>query len=283
MRERDNGWFAGLTNPFYSGIYNNFSAIFLHAESNRQRFLSLFPVPAERTHLIAHGNENLFVTSVAQTVTPAGLRQRYSLQPNEPVVLFFGTLTPSKGLPELLQAFALVRQNCQARLVVAGFPSKFINLNDLRNTATELGLSEAVIFDPRYIPFNEVGALMSLANVVVYPYRTSTQSGSLQVAYAFGRPVVATRVGGLPEVVEEGRSGFLVPPASPEALSAAILKIVNNPPLAAEMGAYARHLSETRYAWTLIAGQILTVYHNLLDQKPLRVYRAATRMKISNG
>jgi glycosyltransferase involved in cell wall biosynthesis len=166
---------------------------------------------------------------------------------------------------------------------VAGFPSKFINLNDLQHTVTELGLADAVIFDPRYIPFDEVGALMSLAQVVVYPYRTSTQSGSLQVAYAFGRPVVATRVGGLPDVVEEGRSGFLVPPASPEALSAAILKIINNPPLAAEMGAYARHLSETRYAWTPIAGQILTVYHNLLDQKPLRVYRASTRMKISNG
>lgn len=265
LRERHGGPLTNIANRLYNGVFKHFAAIFFHGESNRQRFLSLFEVPAEQTHIIPHGNENMFPTSTnglnAQT-----LRQRYGLAPNEPVVLFFGTLTPSKGLPDLFQAFATVRRHSQARLLVAGFPTKHVDMPKLQAMVTELGLSEVIIFDTRYIPIEEVGAIMDLARVVVYPYRNSTQSGALQVAYRFGRPVIATRVGGLPEAVDEGRSGFLVSPEAPPELAAAILKIVNNPQLAAEMGEYARHLSETRYAWQPIAAQILAVYHDLLDQ-----------------
>lgn len=98
---------------------------------------------------------------------------------------------------------------------------------------------------------------------MAFPYLNSTQSASLQTAYAFGRPVVATRVGGLPEVVENGRSGLLVPPRNPTALAEALLTMVQKPELAAEMGAYGRQLAETRFAWPPIARRILGVYQQL--------------------
>jgi glycosyltransferase involved in cell wall biosynthesis len=267
LRERSGGPLTALANQLYANVYGHFSAIFFHAESNRQRFLSLFQVPRERLHIIPLGNESLFLgASTERMITPAALRQRYGLGAQDPVVLFFGTITPSKGVPDLLQAFALVHeQNPHARLVIAGFPTKFIDQNDLQRLAVDLGITQAVTFDARYIPIEEVASLMALASVVVYPYRNSTQSAALQAAYTFGRPVIATTVGGLPEAVENGRSGFLVPPETPKALASAILQIINNPHLAAEMGAYARHLSETRFSWTSIANQILTVYHGLSD------------------
>jgi starch synthase len=87
------------------------------------------------------------------------------------------------------------------------------------------------------------------------------------VAYTFGRPVVATKVGGLPEVVDDGQSGLLVEQGDVEGLARAILTIVGDPALAARMGDYARHLSETRYAWTSVAGQILGVYEGLLGSR----------------
>ncbi len=108
---------------------------------------------------------------------------------------------------------------------------------------------------------------MSLATVGVYPYRSSTQSGALQVAYTFGRPVVATIMGGLPEAVEHGRSGFLVPPESPSALAQGILKLVNNRELARVMGEYARHLSESRFSWRTVSQRILQVYEGLLEKE----------------
>ena len=118
-------------------------------------------------------------------------------------------------------------------------------------------------FDLRYIPTEMVGGLMKAATAVIYPYHNSTQSGSLQVAYSFGRPVIATRVGGLPEVVDEGQSGLLVPPQDPAALAAAMRHLLDHPDQAEAMAAYAQHLSETRFAWQPIAAQILAVYDAL--------------------
>lgn len=281
QRERSKSPLVALANQLYASVYHHFSVLFFHGESNRQRFLALFDLPPGQLYTIPHGNEGMFLTLAQTGPTAAQLRQRYNLGPDETVVLFFGLLSPSKGLPDLVQAFAQVKQQCQARLLVAGYPTKYINMPELRQMAADLGLAESVIFDARYIPMEEVGPLMELATVVAYPYRNSTQSGALQLAYTFGRPVIATRVGGLPEAVEEGRSGFLVPPESPPDLAEAIIKLVSNPTLAAEMGAYARHLSQTRFSWYSIAEQILTVYQKLLNQRGKPSTLAAKRNKLS--
>ena len=149
--------------------------------------------------------------------------------------------------------------------MIAGYPTKHINIDELKAKIAGLGLSDHVVLDLRYVPLEEVGALMGPATVAVYPYRSSTQSGALQVAYTFGRPVVATATGGLPEAVEEGRSGFLVPPEAPRDLAEKIITLVSKPELAKIMGEYARHLSETRFSWRSVARQILNVYDQLMD------------------
>jgi glycosyltransferase involved in cell wall biosynthesis len=142
-------------------------------------------------------------------------------------------------------------------------------MEELNAKIAASGLTDHVLLDTRYIPLEEVGALMGLATVAVYPYRSSTQSGALQVAYTFGRPVVATTVGGLPEAVEPGRSGFLVPAESPQDLAEAIQKLVNNYELAKIMGEYARHLSETRFSWRSVARQIVKVYDELMEKESI--------------
>jgi D-inositol-3-phosphate glycosyltransferase len=182
-------------------------------------------------------------------------------------VLFFGLLAPSKGIDDLIEAFALVRQSCDAKLLIAGYPTKHINIDELKKKIAALDLTDHVFLDLRYIPLEEVGALMGLATVAVYPYRSSTQSGALQVAYTFGRPVIATAVGGLPEAVEEGRSGFLVPVESPNDLANKIMLLINHPELTKVMGTYARHLSETRFSWRSVARQIVKVYDQLLEKQ----------------
>ena len=267
LREYSGGLLVKLSNRLIVTVFRNFSAIFLLGESTRKRFLTLHNVPREWVHVVPHGNLDLFLSAVNNPEREVELRQRYSLNRKDPVVLFFGILAPSKGLPDLLRSFALVNeQYSSAKLLVVGFPSKLVSMKELKSLVTDLGVSDAVVFDPRYIPSEEIEAIMKLARVVVYPYRSSSQSGALQLAYTFSRPVIVTTVGGLPESVEDGRSGILVPPESPKELAAAILKIVSNPELAEKMGNYARHLSETRYSWTPIAGKILAVYNDLLTK-----------------
>lgn len=268
LRENHDGPLASLALRAYADIYKNFSTMFFHARENCEKFLSLFPfVQKEKTHIIPHGNSGWLLKYFPRTYNGDAIRQRNGLSPSSPVVLFFGLLSPSKGIEDLIEAFVLVRQSCDAKLLIAGYPTKHFNMDELREKIRDLNLSGHVILDARYIPLEEVGALMGLATVAVYPYRSSTQSGALQVAYTFGRPVIATAVGGLPEAVEEGRSGFLVPPQSPRQLAEKIITLVSKPELAKLMGEYARHLSETRFSWRAVARQILEVYDQLLEKE----------------
>jgi len=266
LRENHGGPLSSLILRAYSDIYKNFSAMFFHANENCGKFLSLFPfVQKEKTYVIPHGNSSWLLKYFPQTDDKGVTRRRYGLKPGQPVILFFGLLAPSKGIDDLIEAFALVRESCDAKLLIAGYPTKHINMDKLKERIEELHLTDHVILDPRYIPLEEVGVIMRLATVAVYPYRSSTQSGALQVAYTFGRPVVATDVGGLPEAVEHGRSGFLVSAYSPPKLADGILKLVTNPELTKIMGEYARHLSETRFSWRSVAKLVTQVYSHLLD------------------
>jgi glycosyltransferase involved in cell wall biosynthesis len=252
LREQGNNLLITISNKMYRWVYGSFSILFFHGESNRQRFLELFKAPAETLHLIEHGNEGLFLSVRSKTTSAAQMRERYGI---------FGNLTPSKGLPDLLKAFSIVHQKeSRARLVVVGKPSKFIDMDSLKELIRELDIAQSTILDAQYLPMEDVGSLMEMATVVVYPYLNSTQSGALQVAYTFGKPVIATNVGGLPEAVEDGKSGFIVSPSAPEELSSAIMKLIKNPGLAREIGAYAKLLSETRFSWDMIAMNIVKIY-----------------------
>lgn len=139
----------------------------------------------------------------------------------ERVALFFGFVRSYKGIEVLADAMPLVVKELPVHLVVAGEfwdgPRPF--LRRLR----KLGVESAVTTVPRFIPNEEVPDYFAASDLVVIPYHSATQSGIVQMAYGFERPVVATRVGGLPEMIRDGETGTLVPPRDPAALAAAIV------------------------------------------------------------
>jgi glycosyltransferase involved in cell wall biosynthesis len=139
-----------------------------------------------------------------------------------PRLLFFGKIRPYKGLETLIEALALLKKEFPFQAVIAG--ESYMNPRRYRSRATRLGLDDQIDWQDRYIPNEDVPALFRSADLVVLPYVEATQSGVVPVAYQFGVPVVATSVGGLSEVVLEGKTGYLVPPGDPKALSAAIAR-----------------------------------------------------------
>lgn len=264
-RRESSGLLSRYVDGLYRNIYTNYKAIFFHAQQNRDRFLALFPeIPADCTHVIHHGNEGMFL-SLAADVTSADLRTRYHLDSGETVILFFGLLAPSKGIPVLIRAMEKVTQAQGVKLLIAGYPAKNMDLAELYDLVEARGLKDTVIFDVRYIPIGEVSALMDLASMVIFPYLSSTQSGSLQVAYSFGKPVIATRVGGLAEAVEDGRNGYLIPVDDTDALADNISALLLDPDMAASMGKYNKEQSETLYSWKPVAETITTVYRSLIN------------------
>lgn len=131
-------------------------------------------------------------------------------------LLFFGLVRPYKGIDVLAKAMRLLKDE-DVFLTVAG--EWWMKDAPLRKAWSACGNVEVV---DRYIPFAEAGDYFRRADVVVLPYREVTGTGVVPLAYRYGKPVVASRIGGLSEVVDEGVSGRLVAPGDPEALAAAI-------------------------------------------------------------
>lgn len=151
-----------------------------------------------------------------------GDQARRDLDLSGEVLLFFGYVRAYKGLMTALEALPGVLARRPVTLVVAG--EFYDKKSDYVDKVTELGIQEHVRFFDEYIPNEKVAQFFAAADLVVQPYVTATQSGISQLAFGFGKPIAATRVGGIPEAVLDGKTGLLVPPNAPEALSQAILR-----------------------------------------------------------
>ena len=261
QRDTKPGLINTLTQILSQKIYNSFSAIFFLAEQTRQDFHRFSGISTEHTFTIPHGDQSMFLAGHEQRMD---MRSHYGLTKENKVVLFFGVIRPSKGLPDLIEAFALLPKNINARLLIVGYPTKHADMGELQDIINRHHLTDSVIIDPRYIAMEEVGPLIEASTLVVFPYRNATQSGALHLAYSFGRPVIATKVGGLAEDVKDGQTGYLVPPESPTDLAAAIARLLDEPERLAQMGIEARKLSQNEHSWDAVADRILGVYTKLL-------------------
>lgn len=142
--------------------------------------------------------------------------------PEDRIALYFGFVRGYKGLLHLIEAMprAMARLPDLRLLVVGEFWDDRAPYED---AIRRCGLEERVRVVDEYVPNERVGAYFRAADLVVLPYVTATGSGIVQVAYGFGKPVLTTRVGSLPEVVEDGRTGYLVPPGDPLAIADAMI------------------------------------------------------------
>lgn len=239
----------------YNKMYAQFNYLFVHDRSNRELFLKLYDIPAERVFEIPMATNEL-VLEVKPTYTPEGLRDHLGIPDDRPIVLFFGTITKYKGLVDLIRAFPAIHQATNAQLLIAGFPGKDVDVPELKGIVQSLDMNDYTTWFLDYVPNEWVAPMMEISDVVILPYRAITQSAVIQIAYACGKPVVATRVGGLPDIVEEGKSGLLADPQNPDSLAQAIITALDDKDKLREMGKYARHLAESRYSW-MVVGDII--------------------------
>jgi D-inositol-3-phosphate glycosyltransferase len=141
-------------------------------------------------------------------------------------ILFFGLIRPYKGLDLLLEAMADTRfQHKNIRLVVAG--EVYGDSEKYYQQIADLGIQDLVIMHTDFIPDAAVKSYFCTADLIVQPYKTATQSGISQIAYHFHKPMVVTNVGGLPEIVNNGLSGYVVE-TNPKSIANAILDFYEN-------------------------------------------------------
>ncbi len=156
--------------------------------------------------------------------TPVSRREELGLIDTDEVLLFFGYVRKYKGLDVLLEAMPhIVAQRPNAKLLIVG--EFYDSESKYRELIKQHGLEHNTVVVSEFVPNEEVGLYYSMADTVVLPYKEATQSGILNIAYAFAKPVVVTDVGGLKEFVDD-RTGVVVPPENPQALAEAVSEIL---------------------------------------------------------
>jgi glycosyltransferase involved in cell wall biosynthesis len=219
-------------------------------------------VPAERCYYIPNGVD-------AATFAPGGsfgvIDKDFGVDPAQPVVICPRRLEPKNGVEFLMRAVPVIRAarpETQFLIVGGGFPEE---RERFERMLTEAGQREGVFFTGN-VPNDTMPKFYALATVAVLPSLMEATSISGLEAMACGLPLVGTTVGGIPEIIEDGVSGLLVPPRDPERLAAALLRVLEDETLRRSLGVGARQRVEREFAWTQIARRTMAVYDAAIDR-----------------
>lgn len=180
--------------------------------------------------------------------------RRIGIDPAQRYTLFFGLIRDYKGLDLLLKAWAKWMPDGRKLLIAGEFYAsreKYISLIE------ELGLQDRVVLHDRFIADEDVKYYFSAADALVLPYRTATQSGVTQIAYNFSLPMIVTRVGGLPEIVPDGRVG-LVCEADAESIKEALERLYEGDTLQRLKANFAEE--RKRFSWAAMCDRLEEVY-----------------------
>jgi len=209
---------------------------------------------------VVHGALDL-ADFLAQVDSDAdGVRRSLSIDPGCPLISFAARLSPEKGHAFFLRAARKVLDHRpEARFLVIGEgPLR----SELERTASALSLDEGL----RFLGFRtDVATLISISDLVVLPSVKEGLPDVLLEAAALAKPVIASQVGGIPEIVRHGVTGLLVPPADPEALAEAVLHLIDRPDEAQRMGARGREVVTHEFSVDRMARRVAAVYDELME------------------
>lgn len=222
-------------------------------------------VPAEHVTVIPNGVD---LDGFAHPGPVEETREELGLAPEHRVILTVGGLRPVKDYPTLIRAFARVHaERRESRLVIVGGERGGGSQPELEALADSLGVRSAVIFPGVR---QDIPRLLALADVYVNSSVFEGMSNTILEAMAASRPVVATDVGGNPELVRDGVSGYVVPRGDPGPLAARLVEVLSDPGLAKALGATGRALVESEHAMPRMVTAYEDCYEDLVWRRGLR-------------
>jgi glycosyltransferase involved in cell wall biosynthesis len=227
-------------------------------------------VPADRVQTIYNGTDFAFegfegqaLTGQALPTADQGVRSELGVPPGATLIGMFGQINSFKGSPLLVEA---------ARDILARFPHAYFVFVGSAKPAyqqelEQLGQSNGVIDHLRFTGVRaDVQRMMSAMDVITLPSRYEACSMAIIEAMAVGKPVVATRAGGNPELVQDGETGLLIE-RTPEALAGALISILEDAQRRKRMGEAAHLVAKTRFSASVMVGQIEALYNDLVGIK----------------
>jgi len=224
------------------------------SEFTREQILRKYPVSAGIIDVIYNGVQLSDQTADAPKIKAT--RKQFGIS-HKPVILFVGRANDfRKGLDVLIQAYEVITKKMDAQLIVAGKKDVDFNRPALRSVLDE------IIFTG-YVNEAILQVLYALCDVYVCPSRLEGFGLTILEAYAAGKPVVATNVGAIPELLEHGKNGALVEPEDPDAMAGEIILFLQNPSLCATIGQANKEFVRNTFSWKKSARQLEKIYEQL--------------------
>ncbi len=233
-----------LTNKLHIKLAKH---IFVHGE-NLRNILMEIEYPEKSISIIKHGDYSFF-TNYEQDISEDGS------------ILFFGRIVDYKGLQYLIEAVPQIKKKISKLNIIIAGSGDFAKYSSLIKTPEDFEIIN------EFIPDEIVAKLFQRASIIVLPYIEGSQTGIVPIAYSFKKPVIVTNVGSIQEVVEDGVTGFIVPPRDSYALADAITKLLKNNELRKKMGENAYRKMKKELSWDKIAEKMIEVYTTVLNSR----------------
>ena len=216
-------------------------------------------VPEEKIAIIPNGID----LSEYGNLPPKGsFKKKFSIDDNEKIILYLGRIHRIKGIDTLVKAFASIIEKLKdVKLVVVGPDDGY--LSACKKLATQLKVEEKVQFPGALFGIEKLEAYVD-ADIFALPSRYEIFGNVVLESYACSKPVVATRVGGLQDIVSHGKTGLLIKPGDVKELSSAIFTLLNDDKTRINMGMYARRVVEEKFSLEKMVGMLEATYREVL-------------------
>jgi glycosyltransferase involved in cell wall biosynthesis len=251
-------WFLRI---FEERMLERSNEIIAVSDFTRRELLQYYKVKEGKIHVIHNGVD---VDKFQPASDKRKLKEELGFSADDVAILSVGRLYARKGLFTLIESMpAVVRKFRNAKFIISG-RGQSNEMKKLVNHATQLGVKDNIIFTG-YFPDSKLPKLYQTADVFAFSTFYENLPFAVLEALSSGLPVVTTNVGGIPEMIESGKNGFLVQPANAKELSDRVLYCLEHPVASSEMAFLARKTILERFDWRLIVQKVLKVYDEALS------------------
>jgi glycosyltransferase involved in cell wall biosynthesis len=250
-------WFLRI---FEEKMLERANKIIAVSHFTKRELLEYYKVPEEKIRVIHNGVD---VNKFKPAEDKRKIKEELGFNPDDLAIVSVGRLYARKGLFTLIESMpAVVNRFKNAKFIISG-KGQSDEMRKLINYADRIGVKDSVIFTG-YYPDKKLPKLYQAADVFAFSTFYEHHPFAVLEALSSGLPVVTTRVGGIPETIENGKNGFLVEPFNPKQFADKILYLLEHPAEASEMGSLARKTILERFDWRIVVKDVLKVYDEAL-------------------
>jgi glycosyltransferase involved in cell wall biosynthesis len=238
-------------------VYKSSKGIIAHSNFIRNKIITDFNINPAKLRVIPHGNFDFYRPQ--EKLTKEDARRHFGLQDEDKVLLFFGGIREYKGLDTLLEAFRIIKDEDHYKLLIAGAPQDKQSASKYEKLIRQITTNGKILYNFSFIPNDDVARYFISSDVLILPYKNIYHSGLVHLAYSFGKPIIAARVGDFEEVIDQDKSGLLLDENTAEDLACKIRMFFSNENRD-QMENYVLNLNTGKYSWDTISEETINYY-----------------------